>query len=422
MPKVWILNTEEVVPPGDLSYSDILVPKALEMTQRYLNIISPGDVVVLPVKISSEFLNYVSRFNGLPQDREWLIELSKITRPYSIVELIKDDSKLICRLKGLNGGDRWELMPFIETKNVVSLSELLDIPICGTTPELISSGLIEDLNDKCFFRDISLKAGIEIVPGYCAYNKKELKAFIRELSRNNGRVIVKKAKYAGGLGNITGSCDYLNEWVDREYGGEAVVVEQYMDFKEVLGSLVSLDKRGINFIGIDKHIRNNDKWTGLIYPYYISDSGVYNCIKDLSLKYAGILFKMGARGYLNLDWGIAQEYDNFKTFPIEINFRQNGFSYIIELGMKYFNTSHDGFHVIYDESIKIKNNGNLGDILKVLEALKVDNEPALIRKPGKNKGAIVTAPPVKNRICIAFFGPTAAYVQRLYKETQKVLL
>jgi hypothetical protein len=54
------------------------------------------------------------------------------------------------------------------------------------------------------------------------------------------------------------------------------------------------------------------------------------------LRYARHFRENGARGYVNLDWGIKK---NREIMAIECNFRLNGFSHIIEIAKSCFGFS-----------------------------------------------------------------------------------
>lgn len=397
MPKIILPNLEENCPEDDPHYEDVFVPKIQSLAPRYLAYLEDDDIFISPSAIPENFLQYVSRLYGRTLGRDRIIEITAHSRPYSLIDSMCEDARLIDRLSRLARQGTWELDACLETPKLQELAGIVRMPASKSTPEAIATGVILRLNDKIFFRQLAQRLGIPVVPGYVAENLEAIGRLVRIVGRENqDRIMLKKPLYGGGLGNLPGTSAQLGARLPEWYPGGNILVEHYLDFRCVIGSLVKIDMQGIRYLGTNVQLIEDGKWVGFRYPFSLE--GITDHIKEMCLAFARAVESMGARGDVNVDWAVETgPGGKDRLYALECNLRFNGFGSILDCGYKYFKSY--GKHVLYRENFPKE-----GDFLL---------HPVVIDRPGREEGAILVMPPRDRHWAVAVFADSGPALEQL---------
>lgn len=411
--RLWVVNLEDVV-GGE---------NALLYLCRHIFCLEPGDAIISTVEIDGAFLDYASGLKRLSRDRSWLISVKKLSKPYSIAGSALADPGAVKRIMELSRGGDLVIEPYIETPGIVRFSRELGVPLNGTNGKAVEDGLIFRLNDKVYFKQLARELSIETVRGCSASGLENIKLAVKnKASGNGGGIILKKAFAGGGFGNLTGSADELLEKLDSWYDGGEVLVEPFMEIDVTLGSLVSLGNGGPVFLGTDRQLIRGARWQGCVYP--AETSYFDGRVKTLSLRMAERFYGMGARGELNLDWGIHRlPGGSHGLVALEANLRHNGFGYILRLAKGIFGLEKESAKITYHNRLKAgAENVSFAQVIKALEKAKVGGEPVLAKAPGLKKGAAVTSPPRNGRIGLIIASEDSEYNHAALEAVKKALL
>jgi hypothetical protein len=178
------------------------------------------------------------------------------------------------------------------------------------------------------------------------------------------KLVLKKDISAGGRGILTDNCAELTTAINNHWAGatETIVIDEFENLELILGALVEITDYGLNFVGVDKQIIENNHWCGMEYPF-TANRTLINQIKQNSLKLAQLFFDMGARGWVNFDFGVTK---NNLLYALETNFRHNGMSAMINAfatknqSIRYYN-NHNRNNMSLKEIIAKNNHAKIID-------------------------------------------------------------
>jgi hypothetical protein len=305
--------------------------------------------------------------------------------------------------------------PYLETAEILKLSRLTGIPAGRTPATLVLTGLIKQLNHKGYFEEIALMAGAEIPDGiYADSDEKITEAILEMKNRGYGMLMLKKAEYAGGAGNLSGSPDDLLQALPAWYNGGGLKIEEFLNLETTIGSLALLRDDDFVYMGDDEQIFDKGLWSGFHYP--CKDRHISSQIKDLTMKFAEIIHKMGARGYLNMDWGIVNRDGKKQIIAIEINFRHNGLSCMVELASGLPGGITEKTNLLYYGKFSLPAEmTEFKDLTDILREIRYDGNSLLIEKPDKNKGVIISTPILEGKAGLLIVGDSPEYTQNVKK-------
>lgn len=400
MPRFWLFNCDELVSRKDMHYGPVFIRKILKILPRFLFCLKPGDGVLVFFPIPRDFLRYACAVKGLDS-----IQFSRLRWPSgrrSLIEAVLADRRLLSRLKSLGSG--WTLEPFVESARVVKLSRASGLRTGKSDYRRMLDGTTLMLNDKGLFKALARLLGLETVPGYLADSRETLEAAIAKVSEENkDRVMLRKTRYAGGLGNLAGDRKALLARLPSWYNRGEVLVEHFLELEQTAGSLVTLTRDGARFEGVDVQRIKDGCWTGFDYPH--PDAELTRRIRELSLRFAKALRSRNVMGDVNLDWGVV----NGRPLALECNLRHNGFGFLMRFARDYFGPRAEGLRIRYMEDFPLRT--GVGSLKKLELALK--DEPGFIRRPGAERGAVVMTPPRRSGCTLALFGESAEYIDGL---------
>ncbi|OGR60523.1 MAG: hypothetical protein A2X36_09870 [Elusimicrobia bacterium GWA2_69_24] len=414
MPRVWLFNVEEVAPEEDLHFDRVFTPKVAAVFPRFLFCLEPGDLTVAPVPVPEDFARYAAAVNGLPEDLRWLRTLPRRTRPYSIVTSILADRRgIFAELRGLGKAGGWQLEPYYQSHRILELSRKTGIPFDPCSAQAVLSGVILELNDKAYFKALMSLVGVPTVRGYLAYDRESLRAAMDRAGKDRrSRIMVKKTRYGGGIGNLSGTPASIRRRLRGWYGGGDVIVEPFLRFASVAGSLATISSGGVRYHGVDEQVFAAGRWAGFRYPH--RDDAASRRIRELTLRVARQVRAKNARGDINLDWGILRGGSG-RSIPLalECNFRHNGFGYLMRFARRFFGPRAGRMHIRYTEAFPLR--PALDTLQALREAagkLRIGGEPVLIDHPGLKRGAVIMMPPARGACAMAVFGDTPRYADR----------
>lgn len=412
MPRLWVLNSEEAAAWEDPEYEAAFLPKAIGLAPRFLFCLEPGDLAVTHCPVEAGFLRYVRAVNAWREEGELLLRPSGRSRPYSLIDSILGDAALLSRLRRLGRSGAWTLEPFLESPAVARLSARIGIPTSGSARRCLRSGKSLRFNDKARFKALARRLGIATVPGVTARGRAALARAVERLGRGGRRLVLKKALSAGGLGNRSGSARELLRGLSSWCGPGLVLVEPWLDFAQVAGTLVRLTEEGVRFGGADSQVLEDGRWVGLCYPH--PDQALVRRLAASSLKLGRAFRAAGLRGELNLDWGILRDITGgTRRYALESNFRHNGFGFLLRFARRYFAQAFPRLHMLYLENVPAgPSPGGFARLRQSLRRQKLAGEPLLIERPGRGRGAVIMMPPRASRCAVALFGPNPLYLSR----------
>lgn len=386
MPSLWVANAEEVLPEDDPGYDAFVESRTLRMMPRFLLGLRPGDCLVLPTALPEDFSRYVARLLRLREPLS--LQVRQRSRPYSLVDSLEQDADARAAFEERRREGGWTLEPFLQTERVARLAAETGIPTAPTPP-----GLVLRLNDKAWFKEFAAGLGVATVPGRVAASREALAAAL------HGRedFMLRKTRSAGGAGNRHGSREDLLEW----YDAGSVLVEPFLPFDSVAGSLARLDDDGIRFLGIDRQVLQDGSWCGFDFP---NPDGA---IRERAGVLAEAIHAAGGRGYLNLDWGLLAG----EPLLLECNFRHNGFAYVTDFAERYFGAGWEGLAIHCREGLPTTA-GTATELLGRLAALRLQGGPVLIDAPGAARGAVLTVPPADGAFSVAVFAADREYARQ----------
>jgi|GEM_PF-2901327 len=379
MPRVWFLNIEHVVDP-------VSAQKAMHgHVGRYLLLMEKGDYIITPVKLDPDFLEYARKMRGLPPAEEFLIELKKVSEPYSLAESVFLNPDAVEKLRRA-GAQGCRLEPFIQNKEAADTAARLGMPFSGSKYGVLAGGLGGKLNDKIYFKDVARELDIPVIE-YCTANDASgVKAAIHKVSaENKDRVILKKPCNAGGYGNLAGTEAELLARLPQWYDGGDLIIEHHKTLLETAGSLALLEDDRTDFIGADLQFVENNAWRGCVFP---NSSKAYAAqVQKHTMAFSEYLRAKGVRGYVNLDWAIIENPDGApRLCALECNFRHNGFSFIVEGAQGIFGLKKERASIIYYYAFDI--NEKYDSVKKIEPLLTALNEGFA---QTNNKGGVVLA-------------------------------
>lgn len=416
MHKVWVINLEEAV--GKTVSKDLL----LQVCCRYLWCVNRGDYFISTIPIPKEYLDYLCPLKNLPVDDSWIIKIPDLADYDFTAAAILHCSAAFEQLLLLAKTGKYKIEPYIETQRMVELAEKTGLPIGFTDKKLVRSGIVNQLNNKIYFKAISSELGIKTIPGVVAANLDEIQeAVSRICSQGNGKAIIKASNSCGGCGNLSGSVDYISSRVINWYNGNEVLVEPVLNFVETVGSLAVITEHSIDYQGIDYQLIDDFCWVGCYYPY--DASRFSGTIQTYTMRYAEKIQAMGGRGWLNLDWGIECGKDGeYKLVAIEANVRHNGFKYILDVAGEIFQQKRQQayikYYMDYQVSGKFK---TFPALLEKTRTIRLNGESLLATKAGTNGGMLYLSSLQQNKTAVIIVGNSLDYIMQAEKVIEEEL-
>lgn|GEM_PF-1177371 len=414
--RIWIANGEEVTSPRRSEDEPTVLSKVRAFEARYLFYPTEDDLLISFSEPRESFMEYLTGLLGYSKPPRVLFP-RRVSSPYFLIDSVLADDDLMARLRAITAGGQWSLEPHYESRRVLLLADSLGLGFSRTRRDLVVGGLIDQCNDKEFFKRLADELDIPRVPGVCVETLEEVSAALLSSGPGSSTTswMLRKAVNAGGLGNLFGDRESLLKALPTYCTGGRILVEPFLDLSLTLGSLVRLSEEGCFFVGIDSQRIEEAGWTGFSYPYI--DDRFAGTVRDYSLRIAARMHRNGARGYLNLDFGVVRNGETERSLvALESNLRHNGFSHILDLAGRYFQDGPPPRHIQFVSNVTVSSPGiTFPGLLGTLRAITVDGESVLIEGRGRIRGVIPILPAYAGSCGLAIFGETADYVDRVHE-------
>ncbi|MGM9998967.1 MAG: hypothetical protein ACI38Q_06200 [Candidatus Bruticola sp.] len=422
MPRLFLPNAENVMPQSESGFTDFFRHKTLKVFPRFICSLNPGDILVTPTDIDYDFQKYLCSLLGLGTPEKTIIKI-KMAPSCLLTDSLKADSQALAVIKERCQIGHWEIEPYIQTESILELGHELGLPVRGTNKQNIALGLIDNLNSKDFCKALATGAGCRVPPGLCADSAESLAWAINKVAaelfpdstNSEPELMLRKVKSAGGAGNLSGTPQYLQAQIKHWYGGGRVLVEPFLNFETVCGSLSLIDNEGSHFVGLDSQVfEPTGGWCGFDYPAVLPESSGDDIrsrlLSDID-RLSKAISAAGARGYLNMDWGLVRSQSG-ELMPVflECNFRHNGLGYVLEAAKRICGDNWQSLYISSREALNTSIDST-NRLLDRLDSLNCEGEPLLLHKQGKGCGLIVTSPPARGHVAIAVLGPNEQYVE-----------
>lgn len=422
MPKLFLPNAENVIPSSEGGFSEFFHHKTLRVFPRFLCSLNPGDILVTPTQIEPSFQRYICALLDLGAPEQTVINV-KMAESCLLTEAIQADEAARQAIRERCQGEGWFVEPYIQTEPIVELSRQLNLPLKGTAPEYLALGLIDSLNSKDFCKALAIGAGCQVPPGMWADSLASLEQTIdsvsAQLSEQYGQaqplLMLRKIQSAGGAGNLAGTAAQLKAALPHWYGGSRVLVEHFLNFETVCGSLSLVDSQGCHFVGLDSQVFDNGgSWCGFDYPANVvgpeAEAAISKLLANID-RLGRAVYLSGARGYLNMDWGLARNSQGgLEPVFLECNFRHNGFGYVIDIAKHFFGPRWSSLYISSREALPTTAT-TTDELLSKLDSLTYEGEPLLLHKTRGRRGLVITSPPTQGSAALAALGESEEYVE-----------
>ncbi|MGW0811516.1 preATP grasp domain-containing protein [Nonomuraea sp. NPDC002799] len=304
---------------------DNISPKAI---YRHLWLMGEGDIIVSPIEIDEEYLQYVCEMLGFSAETVSIVAANeRLTDEY----LSTASADIAAKLKVLIArSPTWEVEPCNYTTGVADLARRLDLTLDVGLRFAAQRGP-DLLNRKSHFRQLAVGAGLPVADGSIAVTPEALAQAIERHLPETGTVIVKRDDGKGGKGNVTlttamaaplpgtretrhldGDCRTVAKelWEGlTDDRNRMVVVESYHEASHSFYFEYLIDSRGCHaFLNSGSFRRRLDSnpaatqlvWVGLDLPAELPPSSAVNA-SHLAAQLVHLAAKIGYRGYVNID-------------------------------------------------------------------------------------------------------------------------
>lgn len=384
MPNLWILNIED-------SFSDGVEPDIIPIYMgKYLWCLNHKDIAIVPNFMEIDFAQYLSRVKNLPQGTN-IIPIA-VKTPYSLIESVMENHELLQRIKQWIEHEKYTLQFYTHSPRAASLISALGLTRETTLSDAHIS-LLTQANNKQYFKQLAKEANILVPQWLCSNDINELGNQIATLCpRASDLGILKKVQSCGGAGNYIGTRETLlnkvhSDWLKPD---EPVIIEQYIPFDTIYGTLIEISKGKIQYIGADQQIVDNGKWNGLTYP--VLKKSISQQLKKASQRLGRVCLEKGICGSINIDWGGLIHQGQLHLYGLEINARYNALEHFIRCFGRSKRKLHyyTGYHLQNENTTKLGETPYFYTVLHQLESSYHDGKNILADHVDAPEGVILT--------------------------------
>lgn len=355
IPNVWdSFNTPKNSKPNQTEW------KKFEFySWRCIWLMDPGDILIVPSRISNDFLDYFAAIRKNSLDKFNFININELVTAKALTA-----TTVIAQLKEIiDCPHQWIMEPRFYNEDLIALMETLKLPQSQQCKEL-ASDLASKMNSKIEFRQLAAHCEVPIPEGTICSSSDEFEQAINRLFPHTNQILVKQDISAGGEGNIglgfkeaqfagasrvffIDSEKQLNEtartiWQEiTTEANQRLIVEIFYPNSQAFTceTIISENKKYPQIMNYGQILHQNNNLIGVETPAHkLKPLHVCELI-DYSLRLANHLQVLGYYGYLSCDAIITGENELRMT---EINARMSGAMhayYLTEklLGKDYIN-------------------------------------------------------------------------------------
>lgn len=390
-----------------------LAEKCFHIAARGTYYCGAQDAVLQYRPTDPEFLSYCEGITGIRPRTFAPSTPYESTMPLSLIDLAERDVRLMETLRREGAVHDWAVCPFIHTSEVASFAASLGLPVHGISQRVLASDAIARLNDKLCFQEACHQLRIPTPPSVYARGWHSLVAEATNAFSTHGRVKLRQARGAAGLGicDITpellagsGTSDvgrYLEAVLHDSRGywtDQVVLVEPILPIIASPAVDLRVVKGQARIIAEGGQALRGGSFVGIVYPTEI-DHGIMQMIHEHSLRYAKdhVLAMVGddADIWFDIDWGVMPDGS---VVAFESNCRLNGGSHVLALSHLLF---RETAHVAQsDDAIRVGRQVSLADVREFLAAEGIGWDAS------RREGVVVTIPPSDGCMGVVCFAKT----------------
>ena len=330
MPKIIVMNasTEQMSGGDPNSNLRLLAAKTAWRSAWFAN---NDDIIISPVPIQSNFLNYIGNTLNFDPSTVRVITTDQLGAEFIITDELLLSPSVMKHLKLYTRySDQWQIMPCYFTEGVAECAVQLGITDMPGQRFAAQRGC-DLLNRKSHFRQLAVGAGLPLAEGSIVDTPNRLAKAIRKHLRKTGIVIVKTDNGAGGMGNITltkqstsplaGSRETRKTSIDIEAMAvdlwsemtnswcQTLVVESYYEASHIFYLEYSiLDDGSPSFLNSGTIRLKSDSnpaakelvWLGLEIPAEVPAFS-FAKVLNYGVRFVEVAANIGYRGPLNID-------------------------------------------------------------------------------------------------------------------------
>ncbi|MFK4121777.1 peptide ligase PGM1-related protein [Streptomyces longwoodensis] len=356
MPTLIVSNqrTEEMV--GDL---ELLDPEYRlyvgNQAQRMAWCLQDGDVLVLPMAVSEDFLRYVTAALGIARDSvEVLVPPTGCFGEGVLSQDRLTDEGFLAALRQAvqsRGVDR--VLPFHFDSSVAELTRTLGLDKATPGFGFLDQGGGRLLNSKATFRALAGGTGAPVPPGGVFSARQEAATYLWDRLLSQGQpAILKQDFHVAGFGNeivsptpgidplgaqravVTASRADLDAYLTERWpwltdgGRNRVVIEQYVPESAPIYAEVRIEEHGVEFTGHGE-MRMKPVLNGLIVPAPSAELPAFPGFLDAARRLCRPIHAMGYRGIVSIDAIVTPDRNILIN---EFNCRTGGSTHIHRIG------------------------------------------------------------------------------------------
>lgn len=375
-----------------------LAKKCIEVAPRAVHYLEPQDAAVIYAPLDPAYAAYYRKLYGYsPKTFSPSRQYTDPDRPLSLLENILEDTELLRQLSVEGAANQWRITAFISHPLVYELGRKTGLPVTGMFEENVLKGRVSELNDKALFQDACKKLGIKTPPSRHVRGWKDLVKNATEIYKRDGKVMLRRARAAGGLGNCevsgdlmrTKGCSTVEDFLEaelsprQEWENEIVLVEPMLDVALSPTTLLKIENGRIRMIGDSCRILKANASTGGVIPSGIPRKAL-DVMVAFSHRYAGYVRHMGGDGYFDIDWGILQDGS---IVAFESNYRFTGNNHPVAIRQKLRPDNVSGVVSLSNDALKVPESTSFSDVASFLE------ERGMGWDALRGEGVVMTIPP-----------------------------
>ena len=323
MPIIFIPNAYELYSEDSVLDNDQAIRRLLYHC-RFMWLMKPGDIIILPETPSKAFLEHFCETMGFSLSALNVVIWKDAFNIQCCVAL--ENSLLIRQLKKImENTHEWTIQACYFNKTILKLADRLCISIEKKFRQLIDRNGIKKLNSKAYFREMAEQYQLQITRGSICYSLRQLKKTVKNLMDLTGQLVIKQAHNASGRGNIGlsffekklffGVSDVIliknkklidnvleDFWASRGENYCFIVEVYYPNTGSFTIALLIPEFSQSPQVLYESKIRMEDTWVGVEIPADTLSDAESDFMRCIGLKIALILQDENYHGYLCCDF------------------------------------------------------------------------------------------------------------------------
>ncbi len=351
MSNLWIPNFDRYFlfnPTGKVA------AKCLKLVLRTLWLSQKGDGMVSGRPIPEVFLQYIGEKLGFTPHVITIDDPP--TEPLNLLQTIMDRPQILGEIRSQGSKHGWKIAPLISHPFAFDIGRAAALSVRGTSEEMVRAGLINTGNDKADFAQKCDELDIPRTRAWICHNGNGIGDVARQfLFIEAWWLVIRLARSAGGLGNwlFTSQESFLREFskMNRHasthpWATQQTLVEPFIPGLTPVSVVMKLDDDGPRQIATSLRMLNGLESVGCVIPAP-RIRGLERA-EELTMAYAILMWLMGCREVLDVDWGINEATG--EVYAFESNMRELLTSIALNLGARYEALWAHPVVMIYDEA------------------------------------------------------------------------